>query len=119
MRAIARASVSHLLVSTVELLPALGRQPIELGAAVVLGRALLERDPAALDQAVQRRVERPLLHLQHVVGAALDRLGDGVAVGGPEPQRAENQQVERALQQLDAVVASLVDILGEAYGPLT
>src|SRR5262245_37166021 len=58
----------------VELLPALRRQAIELGATVVLGGALVEGDPSALDEAVQRRVQRPLLDQQDIVRAALDRL---------------------------------------------
>ena len=97
----ARASVSHLPVSTSSCLRP-WRQAIELGAPVVLGRAVVEVDPAALDQPVERRIQRPLLHLQHVVGAALDGLGDGVAVGRAEPQGPQDQHVERALQQFDA-----------------
>ena len=111
----ARASFSHWVVSTCELPAPFGGEPVELGAAVVLGGALFGGDPAALDQPVQRRIERPLLDLQHVVRIALDGLGDGVAVRRPEQQRAQDQQVERALQQFDAVASSLVDILGEAY----
>ena len=63
---------------------------------------MIEVDPSALDQPVQRRIERALLHLQHIVGRLLDRLGDGVAVRGSEEQGAENEEIERALQQLDA-----------------
>ena len=102
----------------VELLPAQRRQAIELRAAVVLGRAVLERDPPALDQAVQRRIQRPLLHQQHVVRSLLDRLGNGVAVRRADPQRSQNQHVQRALQQLDAFLllpgVFQVDILGES-----
>ena len=49
-----------------ELSTALGGQVVELGAPVVLRRALIERNPATLDQAVQRRIQRPLLDLQHM-----------------------------------------------------
>ena len=109
----ARASLSHRLVSISSCLRPLGGQAIELGAAVVLRRAVLERNPSSLDQAVQRRIQRPLLHLQHIVRALLDRFGDGVAVRRSEPQGPQNQQVQRALQQLDAIVGRLlVDILG-------
>ena len=91
------------------------RSAIELGAPVVLGGALVERDPATLDQPVQRRIQRSLLDLQHIVRAALDRFGNRMPVRRSEPQRPQDQQVERALQQLDAARSSLVDILGVGY----
>src|SRR5205814_9247356 len=89
-----------------KLLAALRGQAIELRAPVVLGRARIEGNPPALDQAVQRRIQRSLLHLQHIVRAALDRFGYRVTVSRSEPEGSENQQVERALQQLDAVALS-------------
>src|SRR5262245_25919837 len=55
----------------VELLAALCRESIELGAAVVFGRALVEGDPPALDETMQRRIQRSLLDQQDVVRAAL------------------------------------------------
>ena len=47
---------------------------------------------------MERRVERAVLHLEHVLGLALDRVGDRVAVGRPDAQRLQNQQVERPLE---------------------
>src|SRR5687768_17027908 len=79
----------------VELFPPFGGQSIELGAPVVLGRAVVERNPPALDQPVQRWIEGPLLHQQHVFRSTLDGFGDGVTVRRSQPQRAQNQQIER------------------------
>src|SRR6187549_2297455 len=90
----------------VELLSALRRQPIELGAPVVLRSALVEADRAALDQPVKRRIEGSLLDQQNVLRSALDRLGDRVAVRRPPAERAKDQQIQRALQQLDALAVS-------------
>ena len=64
---------------------------------------MIEVDQASLDQTMQRGIERPLLHLQHVVGRLLDGLRDRVAVRGAGEEGFENQEVERALQQLDAL----------------
>ena len=62
----------------------------------------VERDPASLDQPVQRRIQRSLLDLQHVFRSALDGFGNRMPVRRPGPQRLQDQQVERALQELDA-----------------
>src|SRR5258707_216187 len=85
-----------------QLLPALRRQSIELGAAIVLGGAVVERDPATFDQPVKGWIEGALLHQEHVIRATLDRFRDGMAVRGSPSQRAQNQEVERALQEFDA-----------------
>src|SRR5438093_1693727 len=87
-----------------ELFATPGGQAVELGAPVVLGGPVVERNPSSFDQPMQRRVQGALLHLEHILGAALDGLGDCMAVSGSQPQRAEDQQVQRALQELDAVL---------------
>ena len=94
----ARASLSHFVGLHGQLLAPFGGEPVELGAPVVFRCAFLSRNPPALDEPVQRRIERPLLHLQHVLGVALDGFGDGVAVAPARHQRAQDQQVQRALQ---------------------
>ena len=113
MRAIARANASHLLVSMSSCL-----RPLRSTGRTWRGgcspRCRCEGDPAALDQAVQRRVERALLDQEHVVRAVLDRFRDGMPVRWSEPERAKDQEIEGALEQLDAVAARLVDILGES-----
>ena len=45
-----------------------------------------------------------MLYLQHVVGGALEMLGDLVAVRGAEQERPEDQHVERALNQFHPVL---------------
>src|SRR2546430_1194259 len=85
-----------------QLLPALARQPVKLGAPVVLRSAFFHGNPSSLDKPVQRRIERALFHLQHFVRIEFDGLRDGVPVLRPQQKRPENQQVQRALQQLDA-----------------
>ena len=75
-------------------------EPVELGAAIVLGSADFEIDPTALDQAVESRIKRPLLNLEHVVRPTLDGFRDRMAVSRPKTKRAENQQIERTLQEL-------------------
>jgi hypothetical protein len=49
------------------------------------------------------RRERAVFDLQDIIGVELDCLGDGVAVGRRQQQRAQNQQVQSTLQQLDAI----------------
>jgi len=68
-------------------------------AAASLSHSL---DSTALDQPVERGVQRALLDLQDVVGSEFDGVGNGVAVRRSQPQRAENQQVQRPRQQLVA-----------------
>ena len=103
MRAMAPSQLVPPAGLDLELFAAFGGQVIELGAPVVLRRAVVEGNPPTLNQAMQRRVQRSLLHLQHVVRATLDGLGNRMSVGGSEPQRPQDQEVQRALQQLDAV----------------
>jgi hypothetical protein len=50
-----------------ELLTAFRRQSIELGAPIVLGGAILERNPATFDQPVKGWIEGALLHQEHVI----------------------------------------------------
>src|SRR5690348_1456248 len=85
-----------------ELPPPLAGQTIKFGAAIVFRGALLDRNPSALDEPVQRGVQRPLFHLQHIVRVEFDRLSDGVSVRRPPEQCTQNQQIQSALQQFDA-----------------
>ena len=85
-----------------QLFAAFGGEEVELGAAIVLRNAFFGRDPAAFDEAMEGRIERALLDLEHVLGLALDSFGDGMAVGGAGRERAQDEQIEGALQKLDA-----------------
>src|SRR5207245_3539397 len=84
-----------------QLPPPLRRQPVELRSPVVLRDSRFDRNPSSLDQPVQRRIQRSLLDLQHIVGVELDCLCNGVPVRRPQQQRTQNQQVQGPLQQLD------------------
>ena len=46
----------------------LPRQRVELGVAVVLGGAPFGLDQALLFHAIERRIERSLFHVQHIIG---------------------------------------------------
>jgi hypothetical protein len=83
---------------------ALRRQPVVLRLAVALERAVLGGNPAALDQAVERWIERALLDQQNIV-RALDRLGNRMTVRGTGPQRSQDEQIEGAPEQRETVVS--------------
>jgi hypothetical protein len=69
-------------------------------AAVVLGGAPERRDPSPVLEAMQGRIERSVFDLQHVVGALLDGVRDGMAVGGAEHEGLQDEKIQRSLQQL-------------------
>jgi hypothetical protein len=52
---------------------------------------------AVLLEAVERRIQRPVFHLEDVVRRALDVRRDSVAVKRAQEQRSQDQQIERAL----------------------
>ena len=49
---------------------------------------------------MEGRVERPVLDLQDLVGAARDGVRDGVAVGRPGLQRLQHEEIESSLKQV-------------------
>ena len=81
-----------------ELASALARQRVEPRLAVVLRRSPVRLDELTLFQPLQRRIERPVIDDQDVVGLVLNRARDGLSVLRAEDERAQDQQVERALQ---------------------
>jgi hypothetical protein len=78
------------------------REPVIAGALTFIGEVPGGHDPAASFEAMEGRVKRTGFHLQHFFGGALDMPGDGMAVGRPVKQGAENQDIERALEEVDA-----------------
>src|SRR5579859_5536986 len=52
-------------------------------------------------EAVQRGVERPLLHLQSLPGHLLNSLGNRVTMNRPQRNHAENQEIESALREVN------------------
>src|SRR5262249_5081230 len=77
-----------------ELVPAARGQLVVLRAAIVLRGAPAGLDPAAALEAMQRRVQRPLLNAQRLARALLDALGDGPAVLRLERERVQDQQIQ-------------------------
>src|SRR6516165_8921736 len=84
-----------------ELLPPGFRQFVVFRPPVVLRSAPARLDPPAPLQTVQRRIQRPLPHLQDPAGHLVDALGNGPTVLRSERQRAQNQKIERALRKIE------------------
>lgn len=76
------------------------REPVILGAAIVLARRPLRVDPAVLLELVKRRVQRALPHPQLFVRHLADSLRDRPSVKGLEREHAKNEEVERALDEI-------------------
>src|ERR1700677_5242535 len=70
--------------------PAFGRQFVELGAPIVLGSAFLGGYPSSFDETVQRRIQRPLLNLQNVLGVEFNHFGNGVTMPRAHQKRPQN-----------------------------
>ncbi len=83
-----------------QLLAALGRQFVKLSLPAVVGLAPLRCEPPSFFQAMQRRVQRALLHLQHFLGDLPDSLRNPVAVYRSELNNFQDQHIQRALQQV-------------------
>src|SRR5215472_1708126 len=81
-----------------ELFTSSGCEFVELCLAIVLACAPIRRHPAAIFETMQRRIERTLLDLKHLIGSVLDNVRDSVTVSWPGNQRAQDQHVERPLQ---------------------
>src|SRR5262245_8341592 len=98
-----------------ELLLPSRRELVILGALIVLGTFPLRPDPPALLEPVQRRVQRPRLHLENFGRPGPNRLRDCIAMLRPGTEALKNNHIERALQHLDPVLIWLgfwhVDIL--------
>jgi hypothetical protein len=80
--------------------PALSSKPVELRLAPCVGYLPVRGEVAAVLEAVQCRVERPLLHLNDLSRHLLQPLRDRVAVQRSEGNDFEDQQVERALRKI-------------------
>jgi hypothetical protein len=86
-------------------LPAAGAsQFIELGLAVVVGRAPLGRDEALLLQLEERGVERAVVDGEEAAAGLLDAARDAVAVQRPHRfESLKDHQGERALLDIHLV----------------
>ena len=54
-------------------------------------------DPASIPQTTQGRIERPVFHLKDILRAALDGVGDGLAIGGTKHECREDEHVQGPL----------------------
>ncbi len=93
-RATAAVMRSQLAVSSASCLRPAFVSWVELRATVVLGITPRRFDPGLLLEAVQRRVERALVHLQDVLRNLLETLGDAPAVH-VRPRRACGGSADR------------------------
>ena len=113
-----------------ELLLSLGREAIVFCPAVVVGHAPLSLNPILLLEAVERRIERSLIDLKHILRNMLDTLRDTPAVHRTESQGLQNQEIQGPLQQItlgflhspsncsqDTVIP--VDIQGKPWAPVS
>src|SRR5207253_4663198 len=102
-------------------------QFIKLGAAIVLRYSPARGDPVLALQAMERGIQRALLHKQNFAGNLVDALRNRPAVQGLQSDGAENQAVQSALREIDSAVrhsfpyhfyredsASLVEAQGES-----
>src|SRR2546429_7713163 len=83
-----------------EMLAARGGERVIAGAPVVLGDAPFALDPGGEQQPLQRRIERALADLQHVLRQDFQPLGDAVARRRAGDERPQDEQIERARQQI-------------------
>jgi tetratricopeptide (TPR) repeat protein len=77
-----------------------GGKRIELGRAAAVAFSPSRLDPALALEAIEGRIERSLLNLQHVSGYLLNAFGDGPSMLGLKRDGLEDQQVEGALQEI-------------------
>src|SRR5215471_16348001 len=89
-----------------QLLLALSRKAVVLEFALSFAAFPSRGEPALALHSVKRRVQRPVLDLEDIFGAALNVFGDLMSVRGAQQQRAENQHVERSPEEINLVAAS-------------
>src|SRR5919106_2041759 len=94
-------------------------EPVELGLAVVLGRAPFRGDQPLLFHSVQRGIERAFFDPEDVFGQLVDASGDAVAMVGPGAEAFEDEEVERALQKVDAADGHACDSALDRLGKPT
>src|SRR6266850_1091570 len=75
-------------------------QPVIARLPVVLGGAPERRNPLAIFEPMERRVQRSVLDRQHVVGLPFNGVGDRVPVCRADGQCFQDQQVERPLEKI-------------------
>jgi len=86
-----------------ELPSPLRRKAVELRLAAILRLAPLSGQQAALFQAVQRWIQRSLLHVQHLPGDLPDAQRNSVAVNRAHCYDLQDQHIQRALQKVGLI----------------
>src|SRR6266536_1610805 len=84
----------------VELFLSRACQLVEPRATIILRDAPPSLDPALGLEATQRRIERPIVHVERSLRHDLDRLREIPAVRRARPEELEHNQVERALEKV-------------------
>ncbi len=84
-----------------QLRPAAGRELVKLRIAPGLRLRPLGGEELFVLQAMQRGVERPLLHLQGIARYLLDALRDGISVNGSKRDHSQDQEVEGSLGKIE------------------
>src|SRR6516162_612967 len=77
------------------------RELVEFGLAIVLRCTPAGFDPAPALQAMKGRIERPLLHSQHIARNLPDTFRNGPAVKRLQRQSAQDEQVQRSLWKIN------------------
>jgi hypothetical protein len=108
----ARYSFGHLLplrFFDYELLPAFICQAVVFEFPIAIRRSLpFGDDPSPLLQAMQRGIERAVLHLQEFIRSPLNLLTDLVTVSSSVKKRPQDEHVQRSLEE----AGSLLRLLG-------
>src|SRR5450756_2590240 len=82
-----------------DLFPPRARQLVEFGPAIGIAGAPARFDPAALLQAQERGIQRPLVEIEGAAGDLLNALGQPEPVLRPHGfERPQHHQIERALE---------------------
>src|SRR6478609_10939855 len=89
-----------------------GGEPIVFRPPPALGDAPFAVDPVVALEALERGVERALVHLEGALRHLLDALADPPAVHRCESERLEHQEVDRAAQRLGGGFAHEVPGVG-------
>src|SRR5690349_5269625 len=80
--------------------PPLGRDPVEAPLPLRLAVAPLPRDPAALLEPVEQRIERGRLELAAAVRSRVDQLADLVAMPRPLVHEGQDEELRAAFLEL-------------------
>src|ERR1039458_1690046 len=90
-----------------ELLSTEGGEIVETRLAIVRRGAPRRPDPLPRLEALERRVERAVVHKERLSRSTLNGTGDALPVLRATEQRAQDDEVEGALQEGDAIAAAI------------